>query len=83
MPSNDTKFPVASASVAIEYRAKNGQAHEVVHTVDGEVVEIVSCTHDIKKKMVAAKDPETGERLGFEPTGEEELILKVKYIRNA
>lgn len=78
---SDIKFPVNSASVVIGYRGKDGKENEVVHTVDGETVEIVSCTHDIKKKMRAAKDDE-GNVIGFEPTGEEELVLKVKYIRS-
>jgi hypothetical protein len=77
----DIKFPVSSASVVIGYLGKDGKESEVVHTVDGEAVEIVSCTHDIKKKMRASKDDD-GNVIGFEPTGEEELVLKVKYIRN-
>lgn len=78
---SDIKFPVTSASVVIGYLGKDGKENEVVHTVDGEVVEIVSCVHDVKKKMRAAKDDE-GNVIGFEPTGEEELTLKVKYIRS-
>jgi hypothetical protein len=74
------EFPVDHVAVAINYRGKK-DGNEVVHTVDGEKVQIVSCTHDIKKKMRQNKDKETGDLLGFEPTGEEELIVKVKYIR--
>lgn len=78
---SDIKFPVTSASVVIGYLGKDGKENEVVHTVDGDVVEIISCIHDVKKKMRPSKN-EDGSLVGFEPTGEEELTLKVKYIRS-
>lgn len=77
------KFPVSSVAVVVGYRTKNGGEEEVVHTVDGETVQIISCTHDVQRKVKAYRDPETKEMGDPEPTGEETLILKVKYIRRS
>jgi len=76
--SND--LPIDSVGVVIGYTARDG-VREVVHQVNGSEVEIISCVHSVEKKMRACK--EDGQLIGYEPTGEETLTLKVKYIRNA
>ena len=77
----EDKFPVASVAVVVGYKTKNGDESEVVHTVDGEAVKIVSCTHNIERKVRATRDPDTKLLGDPEPTGEETLIVKVKYVR--
>lgn len=74
-----TALPVDSVGVVIGYSARDG-VREVVHQVNGSEVEIISCIHSVEKKMRACK--EDGQLVGFEPTGEEVLTLKVKYIRS-
>jgi hypothetical protein len=77
-PSKSGAFPISNVGVVIGYQTKKG-IEEVVHQVDGDDVTITSCTHEVVKKMRQVK--EEGQVVGFEPTGEETLILKVKYIR--
>lgn len=77
----EDKFPVSSVAVVVGYRTKSGGEEEVVHTVDGEAVQIISCTHDVQRKVKAYRDPETKEIGDPVPTGEEMLILKVRYVR--
>ncbi len=74
-------FPVASVAVVVSYHTKGGEESEVVHTVDGEAVKILSCIHHIERKAKATRDPETKDMGDPEPTGEETLIVKVRYVR--
>jgi hypothetical protein len=71
-------FPINSIAVVIGYKTEKG-IQEVVHQLDGEQVRIVSFTHDVQTKMRAVK--EDGQMVGHEPTGEEIVIIKIKYIR--
>ena len=71
-------FPVNSVGVVIGYNTKKG-IEEVVHQVDGDDVTITSCIHEVVKKMRTVK--ENGAVVGYEPTGEETLTIRVKYIR--
>jgi hypothetical protein len=75
-----TGFPVNSVTVVIGYETSDSKIEEVVHQVDGRKCDIVLCQHSIERKKVAKKD-EDGTILAYEETGEEVLILKVKYIR--
>ncbi len=61
---------------------EDGVRKEIVHEigVNDDDVRIVSVQHGILEKMQKAKDEE-GNFLGFEPTGEYELTLKVKFIK--
>ena len=79
MTTKANTFPVDSVTVVLGYQTKKG-TEEVVHTIDGQQVQIVSCHHQIEKKVKAMKN-EDGTLLGYEPTGEETLTLKVKYIK--
>ena len=81
MPNSPlTGFPVNSVAVVIGYETSNGKIEEVVHTIDGKKCDIVLCQHSIERKKVAKKD-EDGSIIAYEETGEEVLLLKVKYIR--
>ena len=77
-PSKAGDFTINSVGLVIGYKTKKG-VEEVVHQVDGEEVTITSCTHEVVKKMRCVK--QDGQVVGYEPTGEEMLVLKVKYIR--
>lgn len=80
MPNQLTGFPVNSVSVCIAYETAEGKIEEVVHTIDGKKCDIVLAQHSIERKKVAKKD-EDGSIISYEETGEEILLLKVKYIR--
>jgi hypothetical protein len=77
-PSKAGDFTINSVGVVIGYKTKKG-IEEVVHQIDGEEVTITSCQHEVVKKMRQVK--EEGQVVGYEPTGEETLVIKVKYIR--
>jgi hypothetical protein len=75
-----TGFPVSSVAVVIGYETSSG-IEEVVHLVDGKKqCDILSVQHSIERKKIAVKDSD-GTILKYEETGEEILMLKVKYIR--
>jgi hypothetical protein len=74
-----TNFPVNSVTLVIGYETQRG-IEEVVHLVDGKKCDIVSVQHSIERKTRAVKDDD-GSIIKYEETGEEVLLLKVKYIR--
>lgn len=76
--STNRDFHINSVGVVVGYKTSKG-INEVVHQIDGEEVTITSCSHSVVKKMRAVK--EDGQTVGYEPTGEEELVLRVKFIR--
>lgn len=78
-PSDLTGFPVNCITVVIAYETQNG-IEEVVHTIDGKRSDIVSVQHLVERKADKKKD-EKGNVVAFETTGEEILLLKVRYIR--
>lgn len=71
-------FPINSITVVIGYKTERG-IQEVIHQLDGEVVRIVSFQHDVTNKTSPVK--EDGKLVGHEPTGEETVVIKIKYIR--
>ncbi len=73
-------FPVESVAVCIGYDVGNGKTEEVVHVIDSQKCDILKVEHSIERKKVAKKD-EDGSIIAYEETGEEVLLLKVKYIR--
>jgi hypothetical protein len=75
-----TGFHVNSVTVVVAYETKNG-IEEVIHQVDGKHVDILSVHHGVDRKAIAKKDPNTGDIMSYEATGEEILTLKVKYIK--
>lgn len=77
--SDLTGFPVNCITVVIAYETQNG-IEEVVHTIDGKKSDIISVQHLVERKSDKKKD-EKGNIVAFEATGEELLLLRVKYIR--
>ena len=73
--------PFTDITVCIGFLDENGNRQEIVQTLDATKVRIVSCLHGVEEKMKMVKDSETGDNLGFEPTGEYILQLKAKYIK--
>lgn len=80
-PNTLTGFPVNSVSVVIGYETQSG-IQEVIHVIDGLRNDILSVSHSIVRKSDKKKD-EKGNLVAFEATGEEELVLRVKYIRGS
>lgn len=76
----DDSMSYADVAVCLGITDKSGKRQEIVHQIDGSDVRIVSVSHSINKKVKPAKDDD-GAVIGFEPTGEYELTLKVKYIK--
>lgn len=70
----------SDVAVCLGITGKDGKRQEIVHQIDGQDVRIVSVAHGITEKVKQAKDDD-GNTLGFEPTGEYELTLKVKFIK--
>lgn len=75
------EFPIEYVQVVVGSRDKDGNRHEVIHTIDGKDVSIVDYQFSIKQKHTKAKDEE-GKTIGFEPSGEETLKLILGYIRS-
>lgn len=78
---SENALPVVDVAVVIGYKTKSGKREEIVHTIDSEEVRIAICNHSVEEKVKQAKDEE-GNIIGFEPTGEYILTLKVKYIKD-
>lgn len=70
-------LPVKDVTVIIGYVDKDGHRTEVVHDI-GPGIHITGVMHSVVEKQQKTKDDD-GSFLGFEPTGEYELQLKVKY----
>lgn len=77
--SNDPMLAYSDVAICLGLLGKDGKRQEVVHQIDSDSVRIVSVSHGVVEKMRQHK--EDGQLLGFEPTGEYELTLKVKYIK--
>ena len=78
-PKDLTGFPINSVTVVIAYETQSG-IEEVVHQVDGKKSDILSCIHNIERKARQVKDKD-GSVIAHEVTGEQTLILKLKYIK--
>lgn len=75
----DQIMPVRDVTIVIGYTTTDGQRSEVTHEV-GPGLRIVGFVQGVVEKMQKTKDDD-GRLLGFEPTGEYELTLKVKYTK--
>lgn len=71
-------FPINSVTMVIAHKTEKG-IQETIHQLDGEKVRIISYQYDVQTKMRAVK--EDGQMVGHEPTGEEVVVIKVRYIR--
>lgn len=78
---NTDSLPVADVAVIIGYKTKDGKREEIMHVIDGGDVQIATGSHTVEEKFTKAKDPDTGQFIGHEPTGECLLTLKVKYFK--
>ena len=74
-----TGFPINSVTVVIGYETQNG-IEEVVHQIDGKKNDILEVIHNIVRKARQVKDKD-GSVIAHETTGEQLLVLKVKYIK--
>lgn len=69
--------PISDVTVILGMKTKQGR-QEVIHDI-GPDFRILDCTHNVKEKVRAVT--EEGMFLGMEPTGEYEMIIKIKYIK--
>lgn len=67
--------PVERVRVEVFYENDQAVVHDIKDT------RIVSAAYTVVEKQQKMKDPETGALIGFEPTGEYEMTVKVKYIK--
>lgn len=74
--------PYTDIAVCIGMKDELGIRKEIVHQIQGEDsdIRIVNVEHKVTEKTRQCK--EDGQLVGFEPTGEYELVLKVKYIKD-
>lgn len=76
----DGKVPVSDVTLIIGYRDRQGARQEVIHDIVDSDHRIVMCSHNVIEKVQKVKDDE-GNLMGFEPTGEYEVTIKIKYVR--
>ena len=86
IPAIPTSIKTPSQDEVIEYAAivfrikdRSGVVHENVVEVDGSKVAVSMFNLSITNKMAKAKDEE-GNIVGFEPTGEKTVNLKISYV---
>lgn len=73
--------PITDVTLIIGMKTKDGKREEVIHDINtDDALRIVTCSHTIEEKTRACK--EDGQLVGYEPTGEYVLTLKVKYIKD-
>lgn len=70
--------PVTDVAVIIGMRTRENGRQETMIDINGSH-RILECTQTVKEKVRAVT--EDGQFLGYEPTGEYELTLKVKYLK--
>lgn len=73
-----TEYTDVAICIGLE-PVSGGDRKEIIHQIDGSQVRITSVEHKVNEKMRAVK--EDGQLIGYEPTGEYELTLKVKYFK--
>jgi hypothetical protein len=74
-----TPNKVLGAKIVLQYLGEDGKTYEAVHTVDPATCEVQSYSMNIECKHEKKKDPETGDLIGFEDTGERIFLLKLRY----
>lgn len=70
--------PITDIAVILGMKTKDSGRQEILYDI-GPSMRILKCTHEVVEKVRAVT--EEGQFLGYEPTGEYELTLKVKYLR--
>lgn len=66
-------------AVILGMQTKDSGRQEIIYDIGGGKHRILKVTHENIEKVKAVT--EDGQFLGFEPTGEYEFTLKVKYLR--
>jgi hypothetical protein len=69
--------PISDVTIIMGMRTKSGR-QEVIHDI-GPDHRILKCSHEVVEKVRAVT--EEGQFLGYEPTGEYEMTIKVKYLK--
>ncbi len=69
--------PITDVAIVIGIRTKEGRQEQIIDI--GSDFRILECTQNMKEKVRAVT--EDGQFLGYEPTGECEFTLKVKYLK--
>lgn len=72
-------MPISDIGVIIGVQTKDNGRQEVMYDIGAGKHRILKCTHELTEKVRAVT--EEGQFLGYEPTGEYEFILKVKYLK--
>lgn len=80
-PKTNEEFNVKYVHVLIGTMGKDGEVHETVHSVNGDDVMITAFKQHSEDKVKPCKDDD-GRVIGFEPTGECQMSMTVKFIRN-
>jgi hypothetical protein len=65
--------------VFLQFLGEDGKILEAVHTVDPATCEIQSYNMNVECKHQKKKDPDSGDLVGFEDTGERIFFLKLRY----
>lgn len=77
--SKRTSIEYTDLTVIVGSNDKDGNRQEQVHVIDGEVVNIAKVLLLNEEKQRACKNDE-GNIVGYEPSGEVNLKLEVKYF---
>lgn len=72
-------IPVMDLAVILGMQTKDSGRQEIIYDIGGGKHRILDVQHGVKEKVKAVT--EEGQFIGFEPTGEYEFTLKVKYLR--
>jgi len=73
------KVPFSDVTVIVGRRNAAGERTEQMHNIDSRDFRITGFSEVVIEKMQKVKD-DTGNLMGFEPTGEYELTIKVRYV---
>lgn len=84
MSSTPRKAPatpnkIVGAKVVLQFLGEDGKVLDAVHTVDPATCEIQSYNMNVECKHQKKKDPDSGDLVGFEDTGERIFSLKLRY----
>jgi hypothetical protein len=74
-----TPNKIVGAKVFLQFLGEDGKILEAVHSVDPSTCEIQSYNMNVECKHQKKKDPDSGDLVGFEDTGERIFSLKLRY----
>lgn len=73
------KVPISDVTIIVGRKNLEGQRTEEMNNIDGRDFRITGFSEVVVEKMQKVKDDQ-GNLMGFEPTGEYELTVKVRYV---